>query len=169
MHIHLDDDDAPNPADRETAVRIITEIMRNDVISRGTFLIEGYSSARRIAQALTAARIDECRRGFSKPFRMRPIRRARGASAVMEKWPSHRPLHRWLEVDGVRFQYYRAAWNRAPLISEDGRIEIEERPDFWTASIDGCPVVTCGAMRRFATETEAARAALQRMATDLTL
>lgn len=169
LHIHLDDDDAPNPADRETAVRIITEIMRNDVISRGTFLIEGYSSARRIAQALTAARIDECRRGFSRPFRMRAIKRARGSAAVLAKRPSLRPLHRWLEVDGVRFQYYRAAWNRAPLISEDGRIELEERPGFWSASIDGCPVVTCGAMRRFATETEAARAALQRMATDLTL
>lgn len=44
MHIHLDDDDAPNLADRETAVRIVAEIMRNDVISRGTFVIEGYSA-----------------------------------------------------------------------------------------------------------------------------
>ncbi|ADJ24788.1 hypothetical protein Hden_2993 [Hyphomicrobium denitrificans ATCC 51888] len=169
MKIFLDDDDAPNPADRETAVRIVTEIMRNDVMSRGTFLIEGYSSARRIAQALTAARVDEVRRGFSKPFRMRAIKRARGADAVMEKWPSLRPLHRWLEVDGVRFQYYRATWNRAPLISDDGRIELEERPDFWTACIDGRPVVTCGATRRFDTEIAAARAALERLAKDIML
>jgi len=169
LKILLDDDDAPNPADRETAVRIITEIMHSDVISRGTFLIEGYSSARRIAQALTAARNDECRRGFSKPFRMRAIKRARGSAAVLAKRPSLRPLHRWLEVDGVRFQYYRAAWNKEPLISDDGRIELEERPDFWTACIDGRPVVTCGATRRFKSETEAARAAIERLAKDITL
>jgi hypothetical protein len=78
-------------------------------------------------------------------------------------------LHRWLEVDGVRFQYYRVGRNQTPLISDDGRIEIEERPDFWTASIDGRPVVDCGATRHFKTETDAARAALHRLATDLTL
>lgn len=169
MHIHLDDEDAPNPADRETAVRIITQIMRNDVISRGAFIIEGYSSARRIAQALTAARNDECRKGFSKPFRMRKIKRARGSLIVLSKWPSFHPLHRWLDVDGVRFQYYRVARNKTPLISDDGRIEIEERPDFWTASIDGRPVIDCGASRRFKSETEAARAAVALLATDLTL
>jgi hypothetical protein len=143
--------------------------MRNDVMSRGTFLIEGYSSARRIAQALTAARNDECRRGFSKPFRMRAIKRARGSAAVLAKRPSLRPLHRWLEVDGVRFQYYRVARNQTPLISDDGRIELEERPEFWTACIDGRPVVTCGATRRFKSETEAARAAIERLAKDITL
>lgn len=169
MHIYRDDDDAPNPTDRETAVRVITEIMRNDVISRGTFIIEGYSSALRIAQALTAARNDERRHGFSKPFKMRATRRARGSPAVLAKRPALRPLYRWLEVDGVRFQNYRASWNEIPLISDDGRIEIEQRPDFWSACIDGRPVVDCGAVRHFESEVEAARAALHRLATDLTL
>lgn len=169
MRIHLDDDDAPNPADREAAIRIITEVMRNDVISRGTFVIEGYSSARRIAQALTAARNDELRQGFSRPFRMRSTKRAPGSPAVLAKRPDLRPLYRWLDVDGVRFQNYRAAWNRTPLISDDGRIEVEERPDFWSASIDGRPVIACGAARHFKTEVDAARGALERLAKDLTL
>lgn len=169
MQIYLDDDDAPNPADREAAVRIITDVMRNDVISRGTFIIEGYSSARRIAQALTAARNDELRRGFSRPYQMRRTRRAPGSPAVLARWPDLRPLYRWLEVDGVRFQNYRATRNRTPLISDDGRIEVEERPDFWTACIDGRPVIGCGAVRRFKGEIEAARAALERLAKDLTL
>lgn len=150
-------------------MRIITDIMRNDVISRGTFIIEGYSSARRIAQALTAARNDECRRGFSKPFRMRRIKRAPGSDAVLAKWPSLHPLYSWLDVDGVRFQNYRGKWNKTTLISDDARIEIEKMADFWTASIDGHPVVDCGAMRHFKSETDAARAALHRLVTDITL
>jgi hypothetical protein len=85
MRIHLDEDDAPNPADRETAEQVITAIMTNDVISRGSFVIEGYSAARRIAKALTAARADERRIGFATPFRMREIVPAKGAPAVMAR------------------------------------------------------------------------------------
>lgn len=119
------------------------EVMRNDVISRGTFIIEGYSSARPIAQAMTAARDDECRNGFSKPFRMRPIKRSPGSPAVLVKWPSLHPLYSWLDVDGARFQNCRGKWNRTRLISDDARIEIEQRPRF-----DGHPVVDCGAQTR---------------------
>lgn len=44
------------------------------------------------------------------------------------------------------FQNHRGAWNATPLISDDGRILIKERPGFWSA-----------------------KTALQRLATDLTL
>ena len=169
MIIHLDEDDAPNPADREQAVRIIKTILANHVTSRGVFMVEGYSAARLIAQALTAAREDERRRGFATPFKMRKIKPAPGAPAVLAKWPALRPLRRWLEVDGMRFQNYGGAWNGTPLISDDGRIVIEERPDFWTAHIDGHPVPTRRATLHFKSEIEAARTALHRLATDLTL
>lgn len=56
--------------------------MMKDVMSQGSFVIEGYSAARRIAQALTAARADERRRGFDTPFRMREIMPAKRAEAV---------------------------------------------------------------------------------------
>lgn len=68
------------------------------------FIIEGYSAVRRIAQALTAARRDERRLGFATPFRMRPIKCAPGAPAVIAKWPRLRPLYHWIEVGSVKTQ-----------------------------------------------------------------
>ena len=168
MLIHLDEDDAPNPADREKAVRVIKTILANHVTSRGVFMVEGYSAARLIAQALTAARVDERRQGFVTPFKMRSIKPPPGAPAVLAKWPALRPLRRWLEIDGTRFQNYRG-WNGTPLISDDGLIVIEERPDFWSAHIDGHPVRTRRATLHFESELEAAQTALHRLATDLTL
>jgi hypothetical protein len=95
LRINLDEDDAPLVEDRDAAERIISEIILNDVITKGSFVIEGYSAARRIARALTAARADERRRGFETPFRMRKTKPAAGAPAVMAKWPSLRPLYHW--------------------------------------------------------------------------
>jgi len=172
LHIHLDEDDAPNPADRETAVRIIKTILANHVTSRGVFMVEGYGAARLIAQALTAAREDERRQGFATPFKMRKIKPPRGSPDVLMTWPQLRPLRRWLEVDGTRFQNYRGGWggwNGTPLISDDARIVIEEGPDYWSAHVDGHQVKSCRATRHFKTEMEAAQTALHRLATDLTL
>ena len=73
MRIYLDDDDCPDAGDRETAARIIQEIALNDVVTRGSFVLEGYSADRRIARALTAARADERRRGFETPMPMRRL------------------------------------------------------------------------------------------------
>ncbi|WP_244531010.1 hypothetical protein [Hyphomicrobium facile] len=52
MRIYLDDDDCPNAKDRDAAARIVEEIVLNDVVTKGSFVIEGYSAARRIARAL---------------------------------------------------------------------------------------------------------------------
>ena len=41
MKIYLKETDAPNPADRDTAQRIIEEIITNDVLTRGSFCLEG--------------------------------------------------------------------------------------------------------------------------------
>jgi hypothetical protein len=164
LRIHLDEDDAPNPDDRETAERVLTEIMTNDVISRGSFMIEGYSAARRIAQALAAARADERRIGFSTPFRMRQIKSAPGAPAVMAQLPQIKPLHHWLEVGGVRFQSYRIHSNSVPLISDDGRIRVDKYESFWVANVDGKPVMDCGLTRQFETAEEAIDLALKRLA-----
>ena len=162
MKIYLDEDDAPNPADREAAERIITDIVTNDVITKGTFVVEGYSAARRIAQALTAARRDERRRGFNTPYRMRRTKAAPGAAAVMAKWPSLRPLYHWIAIDGVRFQSYRADQHRTPMISDDARIRIEGRGDCWIAYVDGAELINCGVARRFDSEVAAITAAIAR-------
>ena len=164
VRIFLDEDDAPNSDDRETAEQVITAIMKNDVISRGSFIIEGYSAARRVAQALTAARKDERIRGFHTPFRMRAIKSAVGAPAVMAQLPRVKPLHHWLEVGGVRFQSYRIHSNCIPLISADGRIRVDEQESFWVAHVDGQPVVDCGLTRQFNTAEGAIELALKRIA-----
>jgi hypothetical protein len=163
MNIHLDETDAPNAADRDAARRIIEDIITNDVLTNGTFCLEGYSAARRIAQALTEARRDERRRGFSTPFRMRRVRPAEGAPAVMAKHPHYRPLHHWLEVDGVRLQSYRADVHDVPMISDDGRIAVRERDTFWTVELNGVEVIECGLIRRFESAEAAARAAVKKM------
>lgn len=163
MKIYLDETDAPEPADRETAERIITEIVSNDVITKGSFVIEGYSAARRIARALTAARADERRLGFETPMPMRDLAPARGAPAVMAKWPALRPLYHWLTVNGVRFQSYRTDAHRTPLISDDARIRVQHHGDFWIADVDGSKVISCGLVRRFDSEIEAIQAALAKI------
>ncbi len=163
MRIHLDDEDAPNPADREAATRIVEEIISNDVFTAGSFVLAGYSSARRIAQALTAARRDERRQGFWTPYRMRRTKVAPGSPIVMAKRPDIRPLYHWIEVDGVRFQSYRWDSRTIPLISDDGRISVLQRADFWVAHIDGVEVITCGLTRRFETAEDAVRAALEKI------
>jgi hypothetical protein len=42
LRIYLDDD-CPGAGDRETAARIIQEIALNDVVTRGSFVLEGYA------------------------------------------------------------------------------------------------------------------------------
>lgn len=167
LRIFLDETDAPNPADREAAKRIVEEMIDHHVHSKGPFVLEGYAVARSIAQALTAARLDERRKGFDTPYKMRKARTAPGAPAVLAKWPSLRPLYHWIEVDGVRLQSYRGAWNKVVMYSDDARISLEWMVDFWSAYIDGVRVIDCGAARRFETIEEAARAALQRLAAGL--
>lgn len=164
MRIHLDEDDAPNLSDRETAERLITAIVTNDVISKGSFIVEGYSAARRIAQALTAARRDERRIGFATPYGMRRTRCAPGAPAVMSQSPGIRPLYHWIEVGGVRFQSYRVRSNCIPLISDDGRIRVDRQETFWVASVNGNVVKDCGLTYQFKTAEEAIELALKRIA-----
>lgn len=163
MRIFLDDDDAPNPDDRETAKRIVEEIVSHDVFTRGSFVLEGYSVAKRIAKALTAARADERRSGFNTPFRMRTAKMAPGAPAVMTKRPNLRPLYHWMDVDGVRLQSYRAGSHEVLMISDDARITIIQRESFFTAQIDGVEVIECGLTRHYPTEVAAARAALAKI------
>jgi hypothetical protein len=163
MNIHLDETDAPNAVDREAARRIIEDIITHDILTNGTFCLEGYSAARRIAQALTEARRDERRCGFSTPFRMRRIKPTEGAPAVMAKHPNYRPLHHWIEVDGMRMQSYRADVHEVPLISDDGRIAVKERDTFWTVEFNGIEVVECGLIRRFDSPEAAARAAVKKI------
>ncbi len=163
MRIYLNNDDCPNSRDRDAAVRIVEDIVLNDVVTKGTFVIEGYSAARRIARALTVARADERRLGFETPMPMRGLAPASGSPVVLARWPSLRPLYHWLTVDGVRFQSYRADAHRTPLISEDGRIRIEQHGDFWVAQVDGAEVISCGLVRRFDNEIEAVRAALAKV------
>ncbi len=163
MKIYLDESDAPNPVDREAAERIITEIASNDVITKGSFVIEGYSAAKRIARALTEARADERRLGFETPMRMRNLVPAPGAPAVTAKWPTLHPLYHWLTVDGVRFQSYRAGAHRTPLISDDARIRVERHGDFWIAHVDGAEVIGCGLVRRFDSEVEPVQTALAKI------
>lgn len=154
MKIHLNDDDCQDPSDRETAVRIISEIIERDVLTAGSFAINGYMSACRIARALTAARADERRRGFDTPMPRRPIAVAQGAPRVMAKWPHLRPLYHWLEVDGVRFQSYRG---RHPvLISDDARIVVVRGSnDVWWVEVDDKEVTNSGVRLRFGTEQAA--------------
>ncbi|WP_290986305.1 hypothetical protein [Hyphomicrobium sp.] len=163
MRIYLDESDAPHPADREAAERIITEIITNDVITQGSFCLEGYSAARRIAQALTAARRDERRVGFATPFRMRRTKPAPGSPVVMAKMPDLRPLYHWITVDGVRLQSYRAGLHSTPMISDDGMIAIREADGKWVAAVNGVEVIGCGLICRFTTAEEAVREALQRI------
>ena len=95
MRIFLDDDDCPNASDREAASRLVEEMVLNDFVTKGSFVIEGYGAARRIARALTAARADERRLGFETPMPMRSLAPASGAAAVMAKWPHLHPLYHW--------------------------------------------------------------------------
>jgi hypothetical protein len=164
LKIHLDETDAPNPADRDAAERIITEIICDDVITKGSFVIEGYAAARRIAQALTAARADERRRGFATVYRMRRTKQAPGSPVVLTKTPYLRPLYHWIEVDGVRLQSYRAGLHDVPMISDDGRIVIRQVGDDWVAAVKGAEVIGCGLVRRFETPEEAVRAAIEKLA-----
>lgn len=163
MRIYLDNDDCPDAGDRETAARIIEEIALNDVVTRGSFVLEGYSAARRIARALTAARADERRRGFDTPMPIREIAPAPGALAVMAKWPNLRPLYHWQTIDGVRFQSYRAGTHSKPLISDDARIRVDRHGDIWIAYVNGAEVIDCGLARRFDSEVEAVRAAMAKL------
>ena len=163
MKIYLDEDDAPNPADREAAERLITDIVTNDVITKGTFVLEGYSAARRIAQALTAARRDERRRGFETPFRMRRTRPALGAPAVMAKWPDLRPLYHTIEIDGVRLQSYRRGIHDTPMISDDGRIAVYSREGYFTVELDGTLVMACALTCRYGSPEDAVRTALAKL------
>ena len=150
-------------ASREAAARIIQEIALNDVVKRGSFVLEGYSAARRIARALTAARADERRRGFDNPMPMRTLVPAPGAPAVMAKWPGLRPLYHRQTIDGVRFQSYRINSHRIPLISDDTRTRIDRDGDVWIAYVHGSEVIDCGLARRFDSEIEAVRAALAKL------
>ena len=163
MKIYLDDTDAPNPADRDAARQIIEAILENDIFTKGSFVLEGYSAARRIAQALTLARRDERRRGFDVPYRMRKTKPALGATAVMAKFPGARPLYHWLEVDGVRLQSYRRGIHDVPLISDDGRIAVYEREQSWTAEVDGVLLMACALTCHFASAEDAVRAALAKI------
>jgi hypothetical protein len=163
MRICWDDDDCPDAGDRETAARIIQEIALNDVVTRGSFVLEGYSAARRIARALTAARAEERRRGFETPMPTRRLVPAPGAPAVMAKWPGLRPLYHWQTIDGVRFQSYRIDSHRIPLISDDARIRIDRHGDIWIACVNGNEVIDCGLARRFDSGIEAVRAALAKL------
>lgn len=163
MRIYLNDDDCPNARDRDAAARIVEEIVLNDVVTKGSFVIEGYSAARRIARALTAARADERRLGFETPMPMRGLAAASGAPAVMAKWPTLHPLYHWLTVDGVRFQSYRVDAHNTPVISDDARIRVQQHGDFWIAHVDGGEVIDCGLTRRFESEVEAVRAALVKL------
>lgn len=163
LRILLDNDDAPNAQDREMAEQIVSAIVLNDVMTKGSFVIEGYSAARRIARALTAARADERRRGFETPMPMREIVPAPGAPSVMAKRPGLRPLYHWQTIDGVRFQSYRIDAHRVPLISDDGRISVQQHGDFWIAHVDGAEVIDCGLVRRFETAEAAVRAALVKL------
>jgi hypothetical protein len=95
---------------------------------------------------------------------MRAIKSAVGAAAVMAQLPRVKPLHHWLEVAGVRFQSYRIHSNCIPLISDDGRIRVEEQASFWVAHVDGIAVVDCGLTRQFSTAEEAIELALKRIA-----
>ena len=158
-----DDDDCPDAGDRETAARIIEEIALNDVVTRGSFVLEGHSAARRIARALTAARADERRRGFETPMPMRRLVAAPGAPAVMAKWPGLRPLYHWQIIEGVRFQSYRIDSHRIPLISDDARISVQQHGDVWIARVNGAEVIDCGLVRRFNSEVEAVQAVMAKL------
>ena len=162
MKIHLDDGDAPNVVDRETAVQIVEDIVANDVLTRGSFVLEGYSCARRIAQALTAARRDERRRGFLTPMPMRSIKPAIGAPAVVAKWPSLRPLHHWTTIEGVKFQTYKTD-NRDAMISDDARIVLKGAGDIWHVSLDGQEVIGASFQKCFSSAEDAVKQALKRV------
>lgn len=163
LRIYLDDDDCPNARDRDAAAQIVEEIVLNDVVTKGSFVIEGYSAARRIARALTAARADERRLGFDTPMPVRGLAPAPGAPTVMAKWPTLHPLYHWLTVDDVRFQSYRMDAHNTLVISDDARIRIQQHGDFWIAHVDGAEVIDCGLTRRFASEVEALTAALAKI------
>ncbi len=162
MRIYLDEDDAPLVDDRDAAERIIGEIISNDVMTTGSFVIEGYSAARRIARALTAARADERRRGFETPFRMRKTKPAIGAPAVMAKWPALRPLYHWTTIEGVSFQTYRSD-GRDALISDDARIVLKRAGEAWHVSLDSQEVLGPTFQRCFRTPVDAVGHALKRL------
>jgi len=162
LRIYLDDDDCPNADDRDTAERVIREITLNDVVTKGSFILEGYSAARRIAQALTAARADERRRGFDTPFRMRKTAPAKGSPAVVSKWPNLRPLYHWSTIDGVHFQSYKGAWAmRGVLISDDARIVLTPVGDGWNVSLDGLELIGSTGLRHISSVEAAVRTALK--------
>ncbi len=160
MRIYLEEDDAPLVDDRDAAGRIIDEIISNDVLTQGTFVIEGYSAARRIAPALTAARADECRRGFETPFRMRKTKPAPGALAVMAKWPTLHPLYHWITIESVSFQSYRSD-RRDALISDDARIVLKGAGEIWHVSLDGQEVFGPTFQRCFNSAHKAVQQALK--------
>lgn len=162
LRIYLNYDDCPNADDRETAERLIREIVLNDVVTKGSFILEGYSAARRIAQALTVARADECRRGFNTPFRMRKTVPAKGASAVVSKWPNLRPLYHWTTIEGVHFQSYKGGWAmRGVLISDDARIVLTPVGEGWNVSLDGVELIGSTGRRHLSSVEAAVRAALK--------
>ena len=71
--------------DRDTAARIVEQIALKDVVTRGSFVLEGYSADRRIARA----RAEERCRGFETRMPMRELVPAPGAPAVKAKWPGY--------------------------------------------------------------------------------
>lgn len=161
MRIFLNEEDCPNAGDRDAAERIIREIALNDVVTKGSFVIEGYSAARRVARALTAARADERRRGLDTPFRMREIVPAKGAEAVTVRWPTLSPLHHWTTIEGVQFQSYKSPY-RDLLISDDARFILKRMSEVWQISLDGQEVLGGTFQRSFATAEDAVRQALSR-------
>jgi hypothetical protein len=161
LRIYLNDEDCPNADDRDTAERIIHEIALNDVVTKGSFILEGYSAACRIARALTAARADERRRGFDTPFQIRKTAPAKGAPAVVSKWPNLRPLYHWTTIEGVHFQSYKA--ERAMpdlLISDDARIVLKPVGEGWNGSFDGEDLIAATCQRHFSCVRKAVREAL---------
>lgn len=66
-------------------------------------------------------------------------------------------------MDGVRFQSYRVDAHNTQVISDDARIRIEQRGDFWIAHADGAEVIDCCLTRRFDSEVEALKAALAKI------
>jgi hypothetical protein len=63
----------------------------------------------------------------ARPFRMRAIKSAPEAPAVMKCSPGIKPLYHWIEVSGDRFQSYRINNHCVPLISDDARIRVDQR------------------------------------------
>jgi hypothetical protein len=157
-------DDEPLAVDRVTGKHIFDQIMREDVERHnGSWALHGDRIAKRIAGALAAARADERQRGFDTPMPMRAIVAAKGAAAVMARWPGIRPLHHTAIHDGVPFRSYRVAYDKHAMISDDARIVVRRDATTCMAEVDGQEVVDCGRRRRFDTEADAIEAAIARM------